>query len=129
MTAEIREELAAFLADKNPVNGDVQALAARFQVLPVMIDWTAFSGLTKEGQFVWVEHDPPHTVTLVDVRYRHLMLAQAGLRYGLLSRLIPERSAEAHDCKSCGGTGTPLVATEIGATNIVCQCGGLGWLR
>jgi hypothetical protein len=129
MTAEIREALASFLADTNPVNREVQKLAARFQVLPVTIDWTAFSGLTREGQFVWVEHDPPHTMTPVDGRDRHLMLARAGLRYKLLSQLIPERSTEAHDCEMCGGTGTPLVAREIGVTNVVCQCGGLGWLR
>jgi hypothetical protein len=60
-------------------------------------------------------------------RIRNGMLFQAAMRFPELLPLVPDRSAESRDCPHCSGTGH-VVGFPPEIDNLVCYCGGLGWI-
>jgi hypothetical protein len=107
----------------------LKVLAAKYSVLPLSIDWTAFFELRADGAIVLVPTEEPDELPTVEQEERlvNLALYQGSLKYPYLSRLVPTRQPTARDCPHCEGRGKielPGVEPNI----IVCYCGGLGWL-
>jgi hypothetical protein len=98
--------------------------------IPVMQDWVGAWALTNDHQPVFLPDDDPLAVEpIVDARERNVAFKRASERYPELTNLKPVRKSGDYDCPSCGGTGRiqlPPGVAEV--SNIMCQCGGLGWL-
>lgn len=99
-------------------------------LLPVWADWVGAFGLTPDHDVVYIEHggraDPQ---PVAEPHLRHVTLFNASRRYPDLARLAPERAPEDPTCPSCGGTGVVRQLDGRPAPdNIVCFCGGMGWL-
>lgn len=106
------------ICDPHPDRCASERLAvARTSVLPALEDWSAFGGISRDAQIMWVDREP-------------------------LSSLSPIRPNGARDCHWCDGSGrvsfgSAQVVFEIGGRkrrvreledHFVCYCGGLGWL-
>jgi hypothetical protein len=133
--AEIRAALARYLTSAAG-DPDVRRLADLYQLLPIMHDWTAFVGLSPEGQLMWVNYEAPHGPESIDqaegglssARLRHVALAQGAKEFPELAFLRPHRDSSSVDCSHCGGTGVVLLAGKPAPPGFVWACGGLGWL-
>jgi hypothetical protein len=85
--------------------------------------------LRPDGNVVSFLWDEPHGLKVQnDVLWRNRALYQGSRKYPELTVLVPARPPEAEDCPQCGGSGTPRLALEAGIENLVCSCGGLGWV-
>ena len=106
----------------------LRALAERYDVLPVLIDWTAFWGLRADGDILVIDTETgaPPTVEH-DARLRRTALFQGARKYPELKALVPQRPASARDCSDCKGIGR-IDVPGVAPGTIICYCGGLGWL-
>jgi hypothetical protein len=86
--------------------------------------------LTAAGDVVSAVHDPPNPLERVtDVRLRNSVFYEASRRYSDLAHLAPQRTAGDQNCPHCRGTGRVVLSDGRDApANVVCYCGGLGWL-
>jgi hypothetical protein len=99
-------------------------------LVPVWADWVGGFGLTAGHEVVFIQHVSGAAPEAVEEPHlRNVTLFQASRRYPELAALAPERLPGDPTCPSCGGTGVfrrpdgrPL------AENVVCFCGGMGWL-
>lgn len=100
--------------------------------LPVSCDAGGASVLTPDGQWRILLWDDPSQLQPIpawwDARILRTNGFEAAQRYPDLEWLLPERPADAVECAECGGDGISPAAKQTGATNVVCKCGGLGWL-
>lgn len=132
----VREAIAWYVGNAPGHEAELVALARRFDLLPLLVDWTAFVGLSSSGQLFWVQYEPPHGIEDAEVwerdnwetGIRHFAFAVGSGRYPHLSWLEPIRGADCVTCPSCGGTGRPLIHGRPAPERVVCRCGGLGWL-
>jgi hypothetical protein len=139
ITAEIsktiEETFAAYVTDPEPhvVKFDppinMRELAAQLRLLPVVLDMGGCYCLQSDGEIFAFTWDEPHKLILeTDPRIRNLVLFQAAKKFPALKPLIPPRPATAHDCDSCKGAGVASGFPPELAKDIVCFCGGLGWI-
>ena len=135
-TAQIRDALRRYINDGPSGEPKARAVAAKHGLLPILMDWTAFVGLSPEGEMKWVNYDAPHDPRGIETteaavslqRLRHLALIQGAGRYPELAFLRPERTSDSVECPSCHGTGVPLISGKAAPHSVVCECGGLGWI-
>jgi len=107
----------------------VGEIAASVRALPLTLDFGGFCGLQADGTFVEVLWDSPGEVrALGSARIRDIALKVGSERYPVLATLLPARPAEAHVCPHCGGSGIHPLAAAAKVDNLVCWCGGLGWI-
>jgi hypothetical protein len=99
------------------------------RALPVYLGWTETIALRSDGTLLrWsTEDDSPGARELDDASWMTAALVQASRRYPELSRLFPARPADAVTCGQCNGTGSLDLSAEH--ADILCACGGAGWLR
>lgn len=92
-------------------------------LIPVLCDWQHYYAVDAEGLPVRGQSDDWHDLEEVtDSRMRHLVLAQAAIRYPELERLHPVRRPGDPDCGRCEG------ARTVAGSLRICYCGGTGWL-
>ncbi len=131
-TKLIVAELARYLsmpADQALFGREVQSLARREQLLPIYRDWTGFIGINSEGRLFFVDTEEQSSPKVLDSpAFAHVALAQSRVHFPALAPLVPRRAADSRDCPSCGGTGQVVIGGHAIAENVVCACGGLGWL-
>ncbi len=125
----IAAELARYLAEPTDDPPASRLGAAQHRVLPLLNDFVGCWALSTSGQlmfFAWDAPDQLDTVTdlPVDVIGAHVALAIGSRRYPALAGIRPERSPDATPCPSCDGLGRIPGAPD----NLICACGGLGWL-
>jgi len=111
--------------DEHPWDAN-RPFALKHEVLPVLIGWTGFLGLRKDGRLHWVDcekdvivDDP---VTVYDC---FLASIEAARRYPDLADAAPKHAEDWIRCDVCGGSGQVSVGGQT-LENVVCQCGGLG---
>ncbi len=124
--AEINRYIAEHDDDDPP---EARTGAERHQVLPLLNDFTGCWALTPEGRLVFFSWAAPGVLELVsdrpvDVLGTHVALAIGSRRYSALADISPKRTPDAVPCESCDGSGHISGAPA----NMVCACGGLGWL-
>jgi uncharacterized protein (TIGR02996 family) len=109
---------------KDPYDRQVRILAAKYQVLPLLFDMAGWFALGRDGEVVSFQWDEPDSVRKEqDPRVRNIALYQGAKKFPELRLLLSPKPTWSRTCPTCGGTGTPLSLPEI-----VCYCGGLGWL-
>lgn len=120
----VRQRVASVAADWADDPDGVGRMAQEFEVIPLLFDWGGFIGMGSTGRFLSVSVERSVRVTpLLCPRFQDYAIF-SGLRfYPELAPLLPERPVDASNCKDCGGTGKFWLAG-----NIVCPCGGLGWI-
>jgi hypothetical protein len=85
-----------------------------------------FEVMVRLFSFIW---DEPHQLRAEgEERIRTLVLFQAAKKFFELGPLTPSRPATALDCDFCKGSGIVIDLPPKLAKDILCFCGGLGWL-
>lgn len=121
--------LRSFPRKDDPLDfkGTWREAAVLARLIPIYSDWTTTCfALTDEGDAVYSDGSWEKAQRLTNVRYRHIVLAQAAARYPELSEIRPVRQLDDPVCRSCGGTGLVRVGDRT-YDNFICECGGLGW--
>jgi hypothetical protein len=97
--------------------------------LPLMLDMGGSYAIRANGDLVQFDWDGRGGAEpLEDPRLINIALHQGSLKYPLLAGLVPSRPAGARDCPHCDGTGRLPLTTTPGLENVMCYCGGVGWL-
>jgi hypothetical protein len=127
--AILEAELATYLAAGPSAPSEAHAVATRHRLLPLFNDFMGCWALDMDGQLVFCAWEEPETVALVsdrpvDAIGIHVALALGSTRYPALTAIRPARPADAVPCTTCDGSGRIPSVPE----NVVCACGGLGWL-
>ena len=125
LSVQIRHRLAEYLADDCPDPLNLRGVVAQFAALPLVGDMGGAFAIRPDGEVISYSWDVPHELTVVvDPRLRNAALHQGSLKYPELAPLVPARSSNAIPCPHCEG----VAAMQKQVTNVVCYCGGLGWL-
>jgi len=97
------------------------------RLLPVYSDWECWYALDELGEPVFAGEEGGKSLQpLTNRRHRFVVLALAAARYPALASLRPVRQPDDPTCQTCGGTGRPTLPPDV--DNIICECGGLGWI-
>lgn len=114
----------------------VREAARQLRVLPLLELWGGFVGLRSDGELLCVDEGPPmRAVPLAESDWRpgpaairHLALASGIARFPELAFMRPERTPDAISCWECDGHGRMNIGGKPAPLEILCACGGLGWL-
>jgi hypothetical protein len=126
---QIETRIKEFLNSTEPDQLDLRHIAAKLNVLPLLLDMGGCFAIRPEGEiisFAWEEEEDFRVEK--DQRIQNTSLYQGSKKYPELTELIPLRSSEDKECPHCKGTGTLAINAELRVENILCYCGGLGWL-
>ena len=125
MSKVIEARIAEFLAADDPKLEWMKPAVRQHGFLPLYVGWVAAFGLRPDGSFVRWDHetDGMNMRPLRDAFWQRMAICQGVKKYPELRPLIPERPLSAQTCSACGGTGH-----VSGAAQIICQCGGVGWI-
>jgi hypothetical protein len=97
--------------------------------LPLVLDMGGSYAIRASGDLIQFGWDGPEGAeSLEDPRLINAALYQGSLKYPKLASLVPSRPVGARDCSHCDGTGRPPLSTQPGLENLICYCGGVGWL-
>jgi hypothetical protein len=125
--ATIEELIGQLLADSSPDPNRLRQVASRSHILPLLLDWGGCFAVRPSGEIVSFAWDTPDELRVeVDPRIRNMAIYQGSEKYPALREFIPTRPIDAVQCPHCQGKGKPPEAELI--DNLVCYCGGLGWL-
>jgi hypothetical protein len=125
----LEAELLRYLASDSNEEPEARAGALRHRVLPLFNDFVDCWALDMTGRLVFFPWDAPEELQPVsddpvDTTGAHAALAYGSVRFPALKMIRPVRPADAVPCTACDGTGRLSGVPQ----NIVCACGGLGWL-
>lgn len=128
LAEQIEERLKNFIAESKEDPLSLRAHAARFNALPLCVDWGKCWAVRADGEVIVFSHEDaePRASKESDERMRNVALYQGSLTYPELKSLIPDRPSGAKDCPYCAAKGFDPSSLE--KQNIVCYCGGLGWV-
>ncbi len=126
MRGAIETRISEFLSADDPKFEWVKPAVRMHGFLPLYVGWVAVLGLRPDGSFVrWdYENDRATVKPLSDAYWQRMAICQGTRKYPELRALLPERPATALTCPACGGSGQMSGAPP----QIVCQCGGTGWI-
>lgn len=117
-----------YITDATPDPHNLRQLAAEKKVLPLLLDFGGMCAINSDGDiltFIWDDTERPQLES--DPRIRNIALFQGSKKYPELTGLIVKPD-DARVCSSCGGSGIEPYSAKLNIDNIVCYCGGLGWL-
>lgn len=98
-------------------------------VLPLLFDMSGCFAIRANGEIVSFLYDDQHELRIeTDPRIQNVALFQGSKRHPELAAMIPPKPSSALECHVCGGTGIVPISVELGVDNLVCYCGGLGWV-
>jgi hypothetical protein len=125
MRRAIEKRIAEFLAGEDPKLEWVKPAVRAHGFLPLYVGWVAALGVRPDGSFVRWDHenDREHVKPLSDAYWQRMAICQGEKQYPELRVFLPERPAMALTCDNCAGSGQVR-----GAPQLVCQCGGIGWI-
>ena len=108
---------------------EVARIAERAGAIPLVLDAGGFYALRPDGTVVEISWDTPESaVAIHSARLRDIALKGGSERYPALLKLLPQRPSDSMPCPQCGGSGTHPMAVAAGIENLVCWCGGFGWI-
>ncbi|MEJ7848060.1 MAG: hypothetical protein WKF92_08240 [Pyrinomonadaceae bacterium] len=131
MAETIRVLIQQFIHENHDSSAmkNLQNIAAKHDLLPLVFAWDPIC-IVPDGtviSMIWDNLDDRKVET--DLRLVNMALFQGTRKYPQLENLRPIRSENDIECQYCGGTGVDPIAREINQTeNIICYCGGLGWI-
>jgi len=125
MHEAIEKRIAEFLAGDDPKLEWIKPAVRAHAFLPLYLGWVAALGVRPDGSFIRWDHedDRASVKPLSNAYWQRMAIIQGAKKYSELRALLPERPAEALTCDACDGSGQ-----MSGAPQVVCQCGGIGWI-
>ncbi len=125
----LEAELTRYLARGSKEPPAAYAGAGRHRVLPLFDDLMGCWALDLNGRLVFFAWEAPEELEPVsehpvDAIGANAALALGSVRFPALAAIRPVRPADAVQCTTCDGKGQLVDVPE----NVVCACGGLGWL-
>jgi hypothetical protein len=128
LSTRITERIEAF-QHRNESEDWLAKRLKEVDALPLVLDMGGSYAIRASGDLVEFAWDGPgDAMPLGDPRLINAALYQGSLKHPQLACLVPSRPVSARDCVPCDGTGRPSVATQPGLENVICYCGGVGWL-
>ena len=108
---------------------ELQYTVAKYNLLPLVFNWHPCC-INPEGEIFLLDWDNLNDQKVeTNKRIVNAILFQGIKKYPELKELMPIRSENDIDCPSCKGTGILPLAKELNLVeNIICWCGGLGWI-
>ena len=104
-------------------------LARRLGVLPLTWDMGGCAALRPTGEIVtWIWDEESKASVEAGPLERNRALLQGAAKYPSLRPFLPVRPADAETCRDCSGTGKLSGLPESFPGQLVCFCGGAGWL-
>src|ERR1044072_3153520 len=105
LTEQITARLKEYMLDPDHDALNLRQLAARFEALPLCVDWEKCWALRPDGQFVVFTHETPDPQLRQedDSRMINVALFQGSLTYPEIQSLVPVRPGDAQDCPFCPG--------------------------
>lgn len=128
LSEQIAARLKEYIDDPSHDGLNLRNLAARFEALPLCVDWENCWAIRLDGKVVVFLHsaEDGQLETEDDQRLVNIALYQGGITYPEIKSLVPLRPAESKDCPYCVGKG--IDPNSLEDENIICYCGGLGWV-
>lgn len=140
----IAKLIQSYIAESTSDPFNLRQLAAHKQVLPLSWDFGGVFTINASGDiisFPFSLNDSGDTIAFPfndfddteqqrvesDLRIRNIALFRGSRKYPELANLIVKPD-DASVCSSCGGSGIEPYAAQHNLDNIVCYCGGLGWI-
>jgi hypothetical protein len=126
----IDDEIVTVISGHDAQFDYVRASCRRLHVLPLLISSGGFCGIRPSGELIKVilEDEPEEVEMLTDPGLIHLALSQGAKRYPRLHFLRPQRTSTSRLCTECEGDGRIRIEGKLMPENILCRCGGLGWV-
>jgi len=136
LSVQIKARMNEFVG--NPDNPQyLRDYAQTLEALPIYRSWGGFWAIRPDGEIILQYEEEIKTEEERDSRIRNLVLFQGSKTYPELLALIPSRTDGDLECPYCLGKGIPKEIEEYNRSqtseeqkikNLVCYCGGLGWL-
>ena len=124
---EIEKRIEEFIEDeRNP--GYLKYYVKKLKVLPLYNDWTNCLAINAEGEIINFSHEKEHEPRVeTDKFWCNMALFQGSKKYPKLATLI-SKPENALLCVGCNGSGILPLSSDPKYKNIICSCGGLGWV-
>lgn len=124
-SAAITELIERYLASSDDRLGWTKDAVRRHDFLSLFLGWVDVLGIRPDGSFVhWRPDDGLDAIQPVELPFwRRMAICQGARTHPARAELIPRRPPEALTCATCRGTGE-----LAGHPDIVCECGGAGWI-
>ncbi len=128
LSQQIASRLQTYTADPDHDALNLRQRAVEFEALPLCVDWEQCWALKVDGRVVVFAHGDgdANLREESDARMINVALYQGSLTYPELKALVPARSGDADDCPYCVEKG--IDPTSLEQQQIICYCGGLGWI-
>jgi hypothetical protein len=126
--ADVVTSLITALPGATSIPERALAIARRHGALPVIWDIGGVVLLTPDAKVLDVGWDDRAPTENADPLARNRALFQGARRFPPLASFVPPRPADARTCPHCNGTGTPIDIPAATRGNLICFCGGAGWL-
>jgi hypothetical protein len=126
---DVERALDAYLREPGGDPAEVVAAARTYQLLPIWKDFGGCILLRPDGELLSFGWETPTQLEPIpddapDRAIVHAARGWASRTFPEVRGLRPERRADSKTCPGCKGTGH----LEGVPSNIVCACGGLGWM-
>ena len=96
--------------------------------IPVYSDFVGVFTIDQAGRGFFAEcADLRDQIEITDPKELHVVRWLAAERRPEVAHLRPARGPRDPSCASCGGSGHPSYAPHT-AHNLICECGGSGWM-
>jgi hypothetical protein len=106
-----------------------QQVLRELQVFPMLLDLSGGYAIRPDGEVIKFFADGSIKWSIEsDQRVRNIALFQGSKLFPEIRELLPSRSANSETCPQCKGTGRVPGLKEAEEVNIICYCGGLGWI-
>ena len=127
MATTLETLLNAFVGGELEDPHDLREWATRHRALPVTFDMGGFYAIRLPDEVVSCGWDDPEDVAVEsNAQVANGILYRAALIHPSLAELVPARPAAAIDCPQCQAVASS--AADARVENLVCSCGGLGWV-
>jgi hypothetical protein len=127
----IEKRIAEFeRSDHQPPFSFAVKRALLLHVLPLYVGWTHVLAINSDLQIVSFSHEDPEEPPALekDQAMKNTALVRGSQIYPELTPLWKTRPAGASDCPDCRGTGIHPITSRPQFAQIICSCGGAGWV-
>jgi len=120
-----------YIAERAKTHPEIAAFVETLDALPLYVDSGGGVALRSDGELIGFLWEEPQSITVeMNPHLRFLAIVTGSEDYGELACLAPVRGADDRDCPLCDGSGRVpgLEESGINVKNVICYCGGTGWL-